>query len=188
MILQGVDSRTKASFSLRNRALRMAWALVYSVAFRTSPRVLHGWRRLLLRAFGAEVGAGAHIYPGVKIWAPWNLEIGSYVGVASGVILYSMDKIKLGNGCVVSQGTHLCTGTHDFNDATFQLMARPISIGANAWLCAESFVAPGVNIADGVVVGARSVVTRELTEPWTVYAGTPARKIALRINHEATRS
>ncbi|MFM0211278.1 putative colanic acid biosynthesis acetyltransferase [Paraburkholderia sediminicola] len=180
MILQGVDSKVAPSFSLKNRVARVLWGIAYVLFFLPTPRPFHAWRRGILRVFGAQVGAGAHIYPRVKIWAPWNLSIGALAGVANGVTLYSMDRIVLGERCVISQGAHLCTGSHDFNDPMFQLTAQPIFIGREAWICAEAFVCPGAEIAEGVVVGARSVVTRSLRESWTVYAGMPARKISTR--------
>jgi putative colanic acid biosynthesis acetyltransferase WcaF len=186
MILKGVNSRVGPSFSLSNRMARVAWTVVYCLLFVPTPRVAHNWRRLLLRLFGAEVGGGAHIYPRVKIWAPWNLSIGDFAAVANGVTLYSIERIRLGERCVVSQGAQLCTGSHDFNSPSFQLTAQAIEIGADVWICSEVFVCPGVEIAAGSVVGVRSVVTRNLTDGWTVYAGTPARKISVRTRPEET--
>jgi putative colanic acid biosynthesis acetyltransferase WcaF len=187
MILQGVDSKVAPSFSLANRLARAAWGVTYVLLFAPSPRVCHAWRRGVLRLFGAKVGAGAHVYPRVKIWAPWNLSVGALAGVADGVTLYSMERISLGERCVISQGAHLCAGSHDFNDPLFQLIAKPITVGRDAWVCAEAFVCPGAEIADGAVVGARSVVTRSLPDQWTVYAGTPAKKIANRSRPGETR-
>ena len=77
---------------------------------------------------------------------------------------------------MVSQGVHLCTGSHDYESENFQLFARPISIGADAWVCSEAFVGPGVSIAAGAVIGARSVVTRDQAA-WMVCAGNPCRPI-----------
>jgi putative colanic acid biosynthesis acetyltransferase WcaF len=130
--------------------------------------------------FGAKIGRGVHIYPRVEIWAPWNITAEDFAGVANGVTLYSMAEIHLGERCVVSQGAHLCTGSHDYNDPTFQLFANPIRVESRAWICAEAYLAPGVVITEGAVVGARSVVTRSLTEAWKVYAGVPARVIGER--------
>jgi putative colanic acid biosynthesis acetyltransferase WcaF len=112
----GVNSNTHTgpSFPLADRLARAAWNVVQATAFRWSPRPLHMWRNFLLRLFGAKVGHGAHIYPCVRIWAPWNLEVGAEAGVADGVILYSQGKISIGRRAVVSQGAHLCAGTHDF--------------------------------------------------------------------------
>ena len=180
MIIQGSDPYRGPSFTLGNRARRLAWNAVYAILFRPSPRVFHAWRAWLLRQFGAEVGVDCHVYPGVKIWAPWNLMLGNYVGIADGVILYSMERIEVGDYCVISQGAHLCGGTHDYNSPNFQLVAKPILIKANAWVCAEAFLHPGVTVPEGAVVGARSVVTKPLLTPWAVYAGNPAALRGLR--------
>ena len=180
MIVQGNQPYTEASFSLKNRVGRQLWNIVWLLLFRPSPRPFHAWRALLLRSFGARLGRQNHIYPAVKVWAPWNLSVGDHVGIADGVTLYNMDRVDIGSYAVISQGAHLCGGTHDYNSPNFQLYARPIRIGMHAWVCAEAFLAPGVAVAEGAVVGARSVVTRELTEPWAVYAGNPCRRVGQR--------
>lgn len=179
-IIIGNDPYTQASFTLGHRLKRALWNLVSATFFAPSPRPLHAWRALLLRAFGAQLGPGCHVYPGVKIWAPWNLVLGRCVGVGDGAILYSMARITIGDYAVVSQGAHLCCGSHDFNSSNFQLFAKPIAVGSHAWVCAEAFIHPGVSIAEGVVVGARAVVHRDLADSWTVCAGHPAAKVGER--------
>lgn len=116
------------------------------------------------------------MYPGVKIWAPWNLIAGDEAGVADGVECYSMAKITIGEKVVISQDAFLCAGTHDYEDPKFPLYAKPIQIGANAWVCARSFVHPGVNIGEGAVIGACSVVTHDIPA-WMVCAGNPCEPI-----------
>lgn len=180
MILKGSNPYLGASFSFENRLLRALWGVAYLLLFRISPRPFHAWRVLLLRLFGARVGKGCHVYPSVKVWAPWNLNFGNHVGVADGVILYCMDRISIGDFAVISQGAHLCGATHDYNSANFQLIAKPITIGAYTWVCAEAFVHPGVLVSEGAVVGARAVVIHDLTEPWAVYTGNPCRQVARR--------
>jgi len=181
------DTYTGPSFSAANRFLRFTWNLIQATLFRWSPRPFHGWRRLLLRMFGAKVGSGAHVYPGVKIWAPWNLEIGDETGVGDGAILYSQGRISIGNRSVVSQGAHLCTGTHDYNQSGFPLQTFSIVIGHHVWIAAEAFIHPGIVISDGVVVGARSVVTKSLPQ-WTVCAGNPCVVLKLRARKNFTNS
>lgn len=166
------DTFRDPSFSFSNRLARLIWNIVASSFFRWSPRPLHAWRAFLLRLFGAKIGKGAHIYPGVRVWAPWNLEVGEETGIADGVTLYSQGKIVIGRRTVISQGAHLCAGTHDYSEPGFPLVTRPIAVGDHVWIAAEAFVHPGVTIPDGVVVGARSVVTKELPA-WTVCSGFP---------------
>lgn len=180
MIIKNNDPFTQPSFTLSNRLKRFLWNAIWLSFFRPSPRPFHSWRSFLLSIFGAKIGAHVHIYPSVKIWAPWNLIVGDYVGIGDGCNVYSMDLISIGSYSVISQGTHLCSGSHDFNSSNFQLISSPIKIGENVWLCAESFVNPGVEIADGTVVGARSVVSKTVSQSWCVWAGVPIRKIGVR--------
>ncbi|HEY0866053.1 MAG TPA: DapH/DapD/GlmU-related protein [Fimbriimonas sp.] len=165
-----------ASFSRRNRMRRAVWGLAWALLFRPTPRPAHRWRAGILRLFGAKVERGTHVYPRVRIWAPWNLDLREECGVGDDAILYSMDAITIGRRAVVSQGAHLCCGTHDYDDPDFPLRAYPIVVGDRAWICAEAFISPGVQIGEGAVVGARSVVTRDI-EPWTVCAGSPCRVV-----------
>jgi putative colanic acid biosynthesis acetyltransferase WcaF len=168
------DTYTGPSFSLANRLARVIWNFIQSTLFRWSPRPLHAWRVFLLRIFGAQIGKRVHIYPRVKIWAPWNLDIGEESGCADGVILYSQGPIKLGKRVVISQGAHLCTGSHDYEEPGFPLRTASISVGNHAWVAAEVFIHPGVRIGEGAVIGARSVVTKDMPD-WKVCAGNPCQ-------------
>ena len=169
----------RPAFSLRNRLARGLWGVASVLLFRFSPRPLHGWRALLLRCFGAKLGRGVHIYPGAKIWAPWNLHCADYASIADGVDVYNPAPVSLGEFCVVSQDSYLCGATHDYNDAAFPLLAFEMKIGARAWICARASVGPGVQVGEGAVLGLASVATRSL-EAWTVYAGSPARPVKQR--------
>lgn len=164
------------NFSIQNRMGRVLWAIVGGVLFRWSPKPMHAWRAFILRCFGAKVGRSVHVYPGAKIWAPWNLELGDEAAVANGVILYTQGKITIGKKAVISQGAHLCAGTHDYNLPGFPLYTIPIIINEFAWVAAEVFIHPGVTIGKGCVVGARSVVTKDMPD-WMVCAGHPCKPI-----------
>jgi putative colanic acid biosynthesis acetyltransferase WcaF len=165
-----------ASFSVVNRIARVLWQCCWLLLIRPTPVPFHAWRNLLLRAFGARIGRHCHVYPDVRIWAPWRLDLRDNACLGRGVICYSMDTISLGKRVVVSQRVHLCTGSHDYESENFQLFTRPIRIEDDAWICAEAFLAPGVTIGQGAVIGARSVVTR--SQPaWTVCAGNPCKPI-----------
>lgn len=170
------DAFTGPSFSLGNRLGRVVWNIACGLFFRHTPRPLHAWRAFVLRIFGAKIGKGAHIYPRAIIWAPWNLEVGDETGVADNAILYNQAKITLGRRVVISQGAHLCSGTHDYEDPGFPLYAKPITVGDHAWVAAEAFVHPGVTIGEGAVIGARAVVTKD-APAWMVCAGHPCQQI-----------
>lgn len=185
MLIHGRDSSSSPSFTIGSRALRLLWEIIWITVFFPSPRGFHSWRSWLLRAFGAQIGSNVHIYPSVRIWAPWNLEVGDNTGVGSGAILYSMNKITLGKYTVISQRAHVCCGSHDIHSANFQLITKPIRIGDYSWICAEAFIGPGVTVPEGCVIAARAVLTRSISVPWTVWAGNPAIEKGIR---ERTRS
>lgn len=162
-----------------NKLARMIWNWVWFFLYRPSPIPLHGWRRFLLRCFGAHVGLGVHPYPSARIWAPWNLVMREYSCLSHHVDCYCVDKIELGAYSTVSQYSFLCTATHDYNQREMPLLTKPINIGAHAWVTADVFIGPGVSIGEGAVVGARSTVLRDV-EPWTVVAGYPPKVVGQR--------
>jgi putative colanic acid biosynthesis acetyltransferase WcaF len=141
----------------------------------------------VLGLFGAKLGRGCHIYPRAIIWAPWNLTADDEAAVADGAIIYNQAPIHLGRRVVISQGAHLCAGTHDYEDATFPLVTKPINIQDHAWVAAEAFIHPGVTIGEGAVIGARAVVTRDMPA-WMVCAGHPCEPIKPRNLGEKLRS
>ncbi|ONF96439.1 LbetaH domain-containing protein [Sphingomonas jeddahensis] len=161
------------SFTRRNRLYRLAWSITWLLLARWTPPPLRGWRRLLLRLFGAQVAPTANVYASARIWSPANLSIADHAAIGPGAIVYSMAPTTIGAYAVISQRAHLCAGTHDIEDPGFQLVARPIAIGARAWIAAEAFVGPGVTVGEGAVLGARGCAMRDLA-PWTVYRGNPA--------------
>jgi putative colanic acid biosynthesis acetyltransferase WcaF len=163
----------------RNKLLRAVWGLVWLVLYRPSPRPCHGWRRFLLRCFGATIGPGAKPYPTARIWAPWNLDLGAHAWLGDGVDCYSVGPIRIGASAIVSQRAFLCSATHDYTDPGFPLVTAPVMIGPAAWVAAEAFVGPGVTVGDGAVVAARACVVRDV-EAWTVVAGNPARVVKKR--------
>lgn len=179
------NTHTGASFSLQNRLLRLLWLVISNTLFKYSPRPFHTWRSFLLRLFGAKVGRGVHVYPGVKIWAPWNLELKDQCGIANGVTLYSQGFITIGVKSIISQGSHLCAGTHDYNLPGFPLITKPIQIGNNVWVAAEAFIHPGIVLPDGCVIGARSVVTKDMPG-WTLCAGHPCKPLKERKRIDST--
>ena len=157
---------------------RAAWALAQPL-FCASPRIFWGWRRLLLRSFGARIDNGVHIHPSVRIAIPWNLIVRRDSAVGEGVRLYNLGPLVIGARVTISQHAHLCGGTHDDTRVDFPLVKSPITIGDDAWICADSFVGPGVVVGQGAIVGACAVVMRNVAEN-CVMAGNPAKVIRAR--------
>ena len=175
------DPYLRPAFARRNLAARMLWNLVCALLFRHSPRPMFAWRAMLLRTFGAKLGANPKIYPGAIIWAPWNLLCGDLVAIADGAEVYNPAPMHFGSHAIVSQGAYLCGATHDYNAAAFPLLAYEMHFGAYSWICARAAVAPGVQVGEGAVLGLGSVATRSL-ERWTVYGGNPAVALKPRVH------
>lgn len=156
------------------------WWLVQSCFFASSPQFMYGWRRFLLRCFGAKIGRGVIIRPSAKITYPWKLEIGDYAWVGDHVDLYTLGKITIGANAVVSQRSYLCTGSHDYQTKTFDIYERPIVIEDEAWVATDVFIAPGVTIGRGAVIGARSTVLNDMPAGM-ICVGYPAKPIKERV-------
>ncbi len=161
------------SFPFKHRLIRVLWNLVWGLLASWTPAPMHRWRIFLLRLFGAKVSWSAFVYGSTRVWYPPNLYVEESAALGPGVICYTMAKIRIERYAVVSQRAHLCCGSHDIQTPSFQLIARPITIRANSWVCAEAFVGPGVTVGTGAVLAARAVAFRNL-EPWRVYTGNPA--------------
>ena len=149
---------------------------------RLSPRPCFAWRSLVLRMFGASVGAHVRIESSTRILFPWNLKIGAWSALGRDVRIYNPGSIVLGQKVTISHGAHLCAGTHDHTRADLPLVKQPIRIGDGAWVCADAFIGPGSIVGTGAVIGARAVVTGRVTD-WTLMAGNPAKALGLRKLH-----
>jgi putative colanic acid biosynthesis acetyltransferase WcaF len=174
------DRIRPSSLSRRNQAGRALWELVRVLLFRPSPKVLHGWRRFLLRLFGAKLGEGAIVHASVRVFAPWNLEMGEHACLSHFVDCYCVDRISVGAYATVSQYSFLCSASHDFRQFQMPLITRPIEIGPHAWVAADVFVAPGVTVGEGAMVQARSTVLEDVPA-WTIASGHPARPVRERV-------
>lgn len=169
-----IAAARQSPHSLSHRAGRAFWGFVQGSLFRWSPRPMHGWRRWLLRLFGATIDGSARVYPAARIWAPWNLRLDAEATIADEARIYNVASVRIGARTTVSQLAHLCAATHDFESPAFPLRPAPIEVGSDCWIAADVFVGPGVRIGDGTVVGARSSVFGDL--PGGVVAtGSPAR-------------
>ncbi len=174
MSQQEIMQQTSSPHGFGNRVVRLLWSVVWLVLFRTSPRALHVWRNMLLRLFGAKIHPTARVYPRARVWLPSRLVMGRHACLGEDVDCYNVGGVELGDYALVSQYTYLCGATHDFADVEFPLVPQRIVIGPRAWVAADCFIAGGVTIGDGAVVGARSSVFTDLPA-WMICVGSPAK-------------
>jgi len=157
----------------------LLWWLVQAVTFPLSPHNFNGFRRFILRLFGAKIGQGVLIRPTARFTYPWKVEIGDYTWIGDDVVLYSLENIRIGCHCVISQKSYLCTGSHDIHDAAFSLKTAGISIGNGVWIATDCFIGSGVQIGANAVIGTRSSVFSSIPAQQVCW-GTPARPRYLR--------
>ncbi|MGB0371575.1 MAG: putative colanic acid biosynthesis acetyltransferase [Opitutales bacterium] len=168
--------RSLTNYDSSTMIRRVFWGFVQPIVRYLVPRQFYGIRNGVLRLFGAHIGEHVRIYPTAEIFYPWNICIEDHVTVGWDVKLYSLEKIIIREGAMISQGAHLCAGSHDYTAAARPLVLKPIEVGKRAWIAADAFVAPGVSIGEDSVVGARSVVMRDV-DSLRVVAGNPAQVI-----------
>lgn len=161
----------------------LIWWFVQATLFRLSLHNMYGWRNWLLRRFGAKVGKGVKIRSSAKFTYPWKVTIGDHTWVGDHAYFYSLDEIRVGSHCCISQNTYLCTGSHKMDDPTFGLVVKPIVIKDGAWVASDVFVFPGVTIHEMGVAGARSTVTKSIPAN-EVHAGYPAKYLKQRFATE----
>ena len=166
----------KSELSFNHKVLRLVWGIVSATLFRCSPRTFHGWRCSLLRLFGARIGKHVRVYNTAKVFYPPNLVLKDHAVIGCHVELYCVAPIVIGSNSMVSQYSYLCAGSHDYNQPHMPLIASPIFVGKQVWVCAKAFVGPGISIADRAVVAACAVVTKDVASK-TVVGGNPAKFI-----------
>jgi putative colanic acid biosynthesis acetyltransferase WcaF len=172
--------RLPKGFRGRSALYVQLWWIVQASFFHTSPQIFYPWRRWLLRLFGAKVGARVRLRPSVTITYPWKVSIGDNAWIGDNATLYSLAPISIGTNTVISQGAYLCGGSHDYRDVTFRIYGEPIMIEPEAWIAAQAFVHPGVTVGRGAIVGACSVVTKDVA-PYAIVAGNPAIPMGSRL-------
>ena len=168
--------RVPKDFRGRNVVIVQLWWIVQSTLFAWSPQILYGWRRWLLRLFGAKIGKKVLIRPSARFTYPWKVTIGDYSWVGDDCVFYSLGEIYVGSNVSIAHRDYFCTGFHDIHSLTFDIGAKPIVIEDECWIPNDIFVGPGVTIGKGTVVGARSTVLKDLPSGMICY-GNPAKPV-----------
>jgi putative colanic acid biosynthesis acetyltransferase WcaF len=162
-----------------SQVLLICWRFTWLFFCRLTPKFFNPWRILVLKVFGANLSGVPFIHSTARIQIPWNLTMQHRACLGECANAYSLGKIKILKGATVAQKAYLCTGTHDFNDPSLQLTTKPITIGKNSFIGARAMILPGVHIGDRAIVGAMSVVSKDV-QNHQIVAGNPAKKIGER--------
>ena len=181
--MQDMDDLYKYDEEKPHNIKRLVWMVVNKTVFRCiigKGRVCSIIKNSILNAFGAKVKMKTRIYHTCDIWAPWNLEMDEYSVLADKVKVYNKALVKIEKNVVVSQGSYLCTASHDITDIMMPLVTAPIKLKERCWVASNAFIGMGVTIGEGAVVGACAAVFKNV-EPWTVVGGNPAKFIKKRI-------
>ena len=163
-------------FRGRHAIIVQLWWIVQALLFRPSPQFMYGWRRWLLRLFGAQVGRGVILRPTMTTQFPWKVKIGDYSWIGDEVVLYSLGEIHIGANAVISQRSYLCTGSHRPFEIDFPIYAEKIVVEDEVWIATDVYVGPGVTVARGALVGARSSVFKDLPAGM-ICLGSPAKPV-----------
>ena len=163
----------------RGRFVRGVWYFISLLVYESGWFPMMGPKRAILRLFGAKVGRGLVIKPRVWIKYPWRLVVGDHCWIGQGAWIDNLADVRLGSHVCVSQQVYICTGSHDHQSRTFDLIAKPVEVGDGVWLAARALVLGGIAIGINAVVAAGSVVVKDVPSA-TIVAGQPARPIGTR--------
>lgn len=171
-----VDQRGRSPWTLGMRVRVLCWQLSWLVLCKWTPKPLNRWRLCVLRIFGVKIDRRAFVHQRARIHIPWNLTLHYRACLGEGAYIYTLDKVEIGARATIAQEVFLSTGSHDFSHPNCPLVTGKITIGADAFIGARAFVMPGIEIGEGAVIGACSVVTKDVPE-WTFNAGNPCRML-----------
>ena len=168
------------NFRGRSKVIVQLWWIVDFWFFKPSPQIMYGWRRWLLRLFGAKIGRNVIIRPTVVVTYPWKVSVGENSMIGDNVNIYSLGEIDIGSNVVISQKSYLASASHEYDKIDFPIWSKKITIKDGCWLATDVYIGPGVTIGKNTVVGARSSVFKDLPSN-KVCLGSPAKEIKDRV-------
>lgn len=157
-----------------DRVLRVLWEFCWFVFCIWTPKPLNLWRLFWLQLFGAKINGTPFVHQRARIAIPANLILHDRACLGDRANAYSLGQVEIGARATVAQEAYLTTGSHDFANPALPLTTAKITIGEDAFVGARAFVLPGVTIGARAVVGACSVVTKNVP-PDVIAAGNPCR-------------
>ena len=160
----------------KNALVRILWYVVNGIFFINPLNPSGKLKVVLLKLFGAKMGKGVVIKPGVNIKYPWLLSVGDHSWIGERVWIDNLVAVDIGAHCCISQGAMLLTGNHNYKVSSFDLITGEITLEEGAWVGAQATVCPNVTLGSHAVLSVQSVATQDL-DPYFIYQGNPAQKI-----------
>lgn len=157
----------------RSSLIWALWILIGSPILRSEIIPVSGLKVLILRIFGAKIGTGVYIKPGVKVKFPWLLTIGDHCWIGEDAWIDNLTNVIIGSNVCVSQGAYICTGNHDWKTTNMRLFSQPIRLEDGCWIGARAIVSPGVTIGRCSIAALGSVVAANIPA-FEIWSGNPA--------------
>jgi putative colanic acid biosynthesis acetyltransferase WcaF len=161
-------------WSMGQRIKMVFWNYIWTLLCSWTPKPANSWRLLWLRLFGAKLYGKPFVHQRARIQIPWNLTMYNRAALGDRANAYTLGPITIHEHATVAQEAYICTGTHAFDRPEKNLITAPIIIGPNSFIGARAFILPGVTIGENAIVGACSVVTKNVV-PNAIVKGNPAK-------------
>ncbi len=173
-LVHNQETITDSPWTVSQRIKMVMWEYVWMLLCSWTPKPANPWRIFWLKVFGANMYGQPFVHQRARIQIPWNLTMHHCACLGDRANAYTLGKIEIQEYSIIAQEAYLCTGTHAFNEPAKNLITTPIKIGSHVFVGARAFVMPGVTIGDNAIIGACSVVTRNVASNQSV-KGNPAR-------------
>jgi len=173
------SSADKSPWPGSNRLLRVLWEFCWLLFCAWTPKPLNDWRLFWLGVFDAKIDGKPFVHQRARIAIPWNLTLRDHACIGDRANAYNLGEIEIGARAVVAQEAYLSTGTHDFSRPDLPLVTAKITIGEDAFIGARAFVMPGITVGPRSIIGACSVVTRDVPAD-VIAAGNPCQILRAR--------
>jgi len=161
---------------------QVCWYLTNILFFKNTFNISSALKVFLLKLFGAQIGTGVVIKPGVNIKYPWKLTVGNHSWIGEEVWIDNLSTVVIGNSVTVSQGALILTGSHDHTKETFDFISLPVELEDGSWIGAKAVVYGGVTCYSHSILGINAVAESNLLA-YTIYKGNPAVPVLKRVIH-----
>lgn len=171
-----LESYNNSWYKPGNKFKIFLWYWVNELVLKNTLLPFSKLRVVVLRCFGANIGVGVTIKPGVNVKYPWLLEVGNHCWIGEDVWIDNLAKVTIEDNVCISQGAMLLCGNHNYKKTTFDLIVDEIALKEGAWIGAKTVVCPGVTLKTHSILSVGSLANKDL-EAYAIYQGNPAIKI-----------